>query len=258
MTTQTINIDAYDYGSATFAVRLRDASDLSVTEATAATVAVSANVAARYIATFTTLVSAGVYYVEFEVDGAIYPQWVTLTGVDGEATETRNDRGAVLLTATQTSIDAILVDTNDLQTNQGNWLTATGFSTPTNVSDVQTAVLAKLPSALVGGKMSSDAVALGGSTAAADNIALSGAVIGVATVTTAASTTSIPTSACTPSGGVADQFKGRIIMFTSTTATAALRGQATDILASSNAAAPVFTVTALTTSPASGDIFIIV
>ena len=28
-----------------------------------------------------------------------------------------------------TNVDAILVDTNDLQTNQGNWLTATGFST---------------------------------------------------------------------------------------------------------------------------------
>jgi hypothetical protein len=27
------------------------------------------------------------------------------------------------------NVDAILVDTNELQTNQGNWLTATGFST---------------------------------------------------------------------------------------------------------------------------------
>lgn len=29
----------------------------------------------------------------------------------------------------KTDVDAILTDTNDLQTNQGNWLTATGFST---------------------------------------------------------------------------------------------------------------------------------
>jgi len=32
-------------------------------------------------------------------------------------------------------IDQVLADTNELQTNQGNWLTATGFATPTNVTD---------------------------------------------------------------------------------------------------------------------------
>ena len=36
-----------------------------------------------------------------------------------------------------TNVDAILVDTNDLQTNQGNWLTATGFSTH-SAADVYT------------------------------------------------------------------------------------------------------------------------
>lgn len=34
-----------------------------------------------------------------------------------------------------TNVDAILVDTSDLQTNQGNWLTATGFSTFDPASD---------------------------------------------------------------------------------------------------------------------------
>lgn len=38
-------------------------------------------------------------------------------------------------------IDAILVDTNELQTNQGNWITATGFSTH-SVADVVTALQA--------------------------------------------------------------------------------------------------------------------
>lgn len=33
------------------------------------------------------------------------------------------------LATVDTVVDAILVDTNELQTNQGNWLTATGFST---------------------------------------------------------------------------------------------------------------------------------
>jgi len=36
-------------------------------------------------------------------------------------------------------VDAILVDTNELQTNQGNWVTATGFSTLTQ-ADIRTAV----------------------------------------------------------------------------------------------------------------------
>lgn len=78
------------------------------------------------------------------------------------------------------------------------------------------------------------------------------------TVTTGASTTSIPTSALTPAGAAADQFKGRIIIFDIDTTTAALRGQATEITASSNSSTPTFTVTALTSTPASGDTFTIV
>lgn len=52
-----------------------------------------------------------------------------------------------------------------------------------------------------------------------------------------------------------DQFKGRIVTFLADTTTAALRGQATDITAST--AGGVLTVTALTTAPASGDTFVI-
>jgi hypothetical protein len=96
------------------------------------------------------------------------------------------------------------------------------------------------------------------STTAATNLSLASLAIGVATVAAGATATSIPTSACSPSGAIADQFKGRSLVFKSNTATAALQGQATDILASSNAAAPTFTVTALTTAPASGDVFLIV
>lgn len=42
------------------------------------------------------------------------------------------------------SIAAILVDTAELQANQGNWLTATGFATPTNVSNAQTAIISEI------------------------------------------------------------------------------------------------------------------
>ncbi len=73
---------------------------------------------------------------------------------------------------------------------------------------------------------------------------------------TGSTTTSIVTSSLVPAAAVADQFKGRIVIFDRNTATANLRGQATDITASTSGG--VLTVTALTSSPASGDTFIIV
>lgn len=88
---------------------------------------------------------------------------------------------------------------------------------------------------------------------------LSGKVQGsivAGTVTTGATTTSIPTSSLSPAATVADQFKGRVVIFDKTTATAALRGQATDITASTSGG--VLTVTALTTAPAASDTFVIV
>ena len=81
--------------------------------------------------------------------------------------------------------------------------------------------------------------------------------IGAGTVSTGSTTTSIVTSALTPAGAVADQFKGRIITFDNATTTVGLRGQATDIVTNTSAATPTFTVSALTTAPVSGDIFVI-
>lgn len=71
-------------------------------------------------------------------------------------------------------------------------------------------------------------------------------------------TTSLTPSAITPAGAVADQFKGRILIFDNDTSTAALRGQATDITANTSASLPAFTFTALTTAPSSGDTFSVV
>jgi hypothetical protein len=83
--------------------------------------------------------------------------------------------------------------------------------------------------------------------------AVKGNVIG--TVGVGSTTTSIVSSALAPAGSVSTQFKGRIITFADDTTTAALRGQSTDITASSASATPTFTVTALTTAPVSGDTF---
>lgn len=75
------------------------------------------------------------------------------------------------------------------------------------------------------------------------------------TVDAGATTTSIPTKALAPAAIAADQFKGLIMAFPDDTTTTALRGQKTDITASTTGG--VFTVTALTTAPAEDDVFVI-
>jgi hypothetical protein len=70
-----------------------------------------------------------------------------------------------------------------------------------------------------------------------------------------ATATSIPTTGLDPAASVLDQFKGRILAFDRDTATAALRGQATDIVSSTSGG--TLTVTALSTAPAAGDTFVI-
>jgi len=83
--------------------------------------------------------------------------------------------------------------------------------------------------------------------------ALKTAVTGV--VGSGSTTTSIVTSSMSPSAVVDDQFKGLILKFTSDTATTDLRGQGCEITSSSDDG--VLTVSTLTTSPSSGDTFII-
>ena len=105
------------------------------------------------------------------------------------------------------------------------------------------------------GRPEVNATSINGDATSAANLAKTTRAIARGTVTTGASTTSIPTSAFTPAGVVADQFKGRIVTFDADTTTTALRGQSTDITANTSAATPTLTVTALTSTPASGDTF---
>ena len=60
------------------------------------------------------------------------------TVVDGIQTDLNN--GTDGLGAIKADTAAILVDTADLQANQGNWVTATGFATAANLSTMQTDV----------------------------------------------------------------------------------------------------------------------
>lgn len=80
---------------------------------------------------------------------------------------------------------------------------------------------------------------------------------------TVGSATALTTTQFTPSALSAEmssvsQLAGRIIIFDNKTTTAGLRGQATNITASSAAALPLLTFTALSVAPVSGDIFKIV
>jgi hypothetical protein len=53
----------------------------------------------------------------------------------------RGTDGANTTAPDNASIASILLDTNDLQTNQGDWLTANGFSTATDITDSETIIL---------------------------------------------------------------------------------------------------------------------
>lgn len=105
-------------------------------------------------------------------------------------------------------------------------------------------------------QVDANCLAIDSSTAAADRLQRSAETIATAVVGAASTTTSIVTSSISPSAAVTDQFKGRIVIFDRATTTANLRGQATDITASTSGG--VLTCTALTTAPASGDVFVIV
>lgn len=69
---------------------------------------------------------------------------VTLVDTTTVNTDMRGTDGANTVAPDNASIASILVDTNELQTNQGNFATATGFSTPTDVSNAQTAIISEV------------------------------------------------------------------------------------------------------------------
>jgi cell division protein ZapA (FtsZ GTPase activity inhibitor) len=160
-----------------------------------------------------------------------------------------------------TVVDAILVDTG---TDLPATLTTIAGYLDTEIAAIK-AKTDLLPASFptnfsamlidAGGNVAADLQEINGDATSADNLAKTTRAIARGTAAGGASTTSIPTSAFTPAGAAVDQFKGRIVTFDADTATVALRGQSTDITASSNAATPTLTVTALTTAPAAGDTF---
>lgn len=171
------------------------------------------------------------------LDSEVSKDCGTFADCTNEATEIATSSGVYYLDLTSTEMNADSV--------------AVIVKTSTSGAKTTTIVLYPQES----GDIKADLQSLNGDTTSAANLAKTTRAIGRGTVTTGASTTSVPTSAFSPSGAAADQFKGRVITFDADTTTTALRGVSTDITASSNAASPTFTVTALPATPASGDTF---
>lgn len=171
------------------------------------------------------------------LDSEVSKDCGTFADCTNEATEIATSSGMYYLDLTSTEMNADSV----------------AVIVKTSTSGAKTTVIVLYPEE--SGDIRTDVTALNGDATSAASIAKTTRAIGRGTVTTGASTTSIPTSAFSPSGAAADQFRGRVITFDADTTTTALRGQSTDITASSNASNPTFTVTALTTAPASGDTF---
>jgi len=172
------------------------------------------------------------------------------------ASTTNITGGTITTTTNLTNLPAIT----------SNWLTAAGIAAGAlngkgdwNIGKTGYSLTQTFPTNFAsmvitaGGIVDADVEAVTGDTGAATklNRVLKGNT--TATVGSGSTTTSIVTSAMNPAASVTDQFKGKIVSFDDATTTAALRGQSTDITASS--ATGVLTVTALTTAPVSGDTF---
>jgi hypothetical protein len=71
---------------------------------------------------------------------------VTLVATTTTNTDMRGTDSANTVSPDNASITAILADTNELQSNQGNFATATGFATPTDVTDSEAIIVAAIAS----------------------------------------------------------------------------------------------------------------
>lgn len=142
----------------------------------------------------------------------------------------------------------------EVQSEVNDGLVAYDAATGTDVAAVETDtqdIQSRLPAALVSGRMSSDVVAISGSTTAADNLEAS--ALGV--ITGQAQTGTLSTTQMTTdlTGYDNDRLIGRVIVFTS----APLAGEATDITDYASASGLV-TFTAITEAPTNGTTFVIV
>ena len=170
----------------------------------------------------------------------------------GTIASTTNITGGTITTVTTLTGHTPQTGDTYALANGANGFSAIKADTAAILVDTGTTLDVRIPAALTAaGNMKADTLAISGSVPAADTIERTLLAAVEVTVGAASTTTSIVTSSMLPAAAVTDQFKGRILTFDRNTTTANLRGQATDITAST--AAGVLAVTALTTAPVSGD-----
>jgi hypothetical protein len=117
---------------------------------------------------------------------------------------------------------------------------------------------ARLPAALVGGRVDANLGAINNQTAGVAAFERATQAIVTGTVAAGATSTVIPTSSMDPAITVADQLKGRVMLFPKDTATTGLRGQGGRIESNtSGGTITLMTEDALSVVPASGDKFVI-
>lgn len=163
--------------------------------------------------------------------------WVTIGGITVASTT------GVAFTATNSTA---------LWGSTATWL---AFQNPLDGVTLPPAVATALWQDLLASADFGTANSVGALLKAIGNLQFTAPAIGRGTCAAGGTTTSVPTSAFTPNGASANQFANAVILFDAATATAALRGQRAAISASTNAANPMFTVSALTAAPAAGDTF---
>jgi hypothetical protein len=157
-----------------------------------------------------------------------------VTGLNGDAMR-GTDSGALASVCTEARLAEL--DAANLPTTTDN--------IETDTQDIQ----ARLPAALVGGRMDSDLEAINNNTAAADNLAASARGLVTLTIGVGSTTTNIVSDLAEATN---DHYNGRILIFY----TGALAGQATDIT-DYDGTSNDLTVTALTEAPANGDLAVI-
>ncbi len=191
--------------------------------------------------TFATLTSTGA----FSINGTSN---IAQTG-DSFGRIGANGSGLTSL-ATPTNITAGTITT---VTNLTNAPTAGDFT-----AAMKTSLNAATPASVVGSvgsvtnRVTANTDQIAGSTQAATNQSAAAQAIVRGVIGTGSTTTSLVTSSLTPSAVDVGQFLGRVVIFDANTATAGLRGQATNITASSSGG--VLTVVALSEAPTSGDV----
>ena len=253
---------------------LVDTAEIGAAGAGLTALATAASIAALNDVAATDIVSAGAITT---LTGAIVNVDLvdTVTTYTGNTLQTGDTyalaNGAAGFVAIDTVVDAILVDTADIQPKIGTpaadvsadiaavkvdtaaTLVDTGTTIPGTITTLQADtddIQTRLPAALIGGRMDSDVEAINNSTTAAVQLALSAAQIESGAAEGTPSTTVIQTDLAESQD---DVYIGRVVIFTSGTA----RGEATDITDYVGSTGTI-TVTALASAPAAADTFILI